>query len=67
MKKLSILMCLFFVASIQADNHTKAEKEVAIAFNKYFDARVNQLGYCCCDGKRKEHTIQILMGVFTKH
>ena len=42
MKKLSILMCLFFVASIQADNHTKAEKEVAAAFDKYFDARVNQ-------------------------
>ena len=42
MKKLSILMCLFFLVSIQADNHTKAEKEVAVAFNKYFDARVNQ-------------------------
>ena len=35
-------MCLFFVASIQADNHTPAEKEVAAAFNTYFEARVDQ-------------------------
>ena len=42
MKKLSIFICLFFIVSIQADNHTKAEKEVAVAFNQYFDARVNQ-------------------------
>ena len=42
MRNLSIFMCLFFVASIQADNHTPAEKEVAAAFNTYFEARVNQ-------------------------
>ena len=29
MRNLSIFMCLFFMASIQADNHTKAEQEVA--------------------------------------
>ncbi|MBD63313.1 MAG: DUF4440 domain-containing protein [Gammaproteobacteria bacterium] len=42
MRKLLILMCLFFVASIQADNHTEAEMEVAVAFDKYFNARVTQ-------------------------
>ena len=42
MRSLSIFMCLFFMASIQADNHTKAEQEVAKAFAEYFDARSNQ-------------------------
>ena len=42
MRNLSIFMCLFFMASIQADNHTKAEQEVAKAFAEYFDARSNQ-------------------------
>ena len=42
MRNLSIFVCLFFMASIQADNHTKAEQEVAKAFAEYFDARSNQ-------------------------
>ena len=42
MRNLSIFMCLFFMASIQADNHTKAEQEVAKAFAEYFNARSEQ-------------------------
>ena len=42
MRNLSIFMCLFFMVSTQADNHTKAEQEVAKAFAEYFDARSSQ-------------------------